>query len=407
MKISTTKVEFPGSAALGQRAPQSAKRKERHEPLTSAPLLPANSQSRARPNPFPLFSPETIQIGGESAEIDSVLNSSACQNIEEHPAAKMLGFFTQTMQNQGFPWRFKVRTREGLQGMLSGTKEIHDLEALQRLRAGQAVVFQPMRNICVDFSSENLGALAAVAGATGNEVEPVQRLANLSKNTRMSPGCHSFEVSLGAPIEVTSLPELKLLHQLYNPEAKLDSKNPICQGAQQLAYFNQQESNYGWRYFERTENGTPDRVAKDFVSNAVRGALIGAAAGAMIGAPIGLISQSLNAFLLAGAVGAGSFSLYSGTNAAHRAAKGKPITAVEALHSLAQGRPFEIQETQMRSLPVPILGNVTWFSDHGQSTPINHPSELETLHYMQNPAAKIETLPEKGAFRLPGWLAKF
>lgn len=352
-------------------------------------VQPSPPQTFARKPPA-ATAVDLVGLGGKAADIDLLLDSPEYQNIEERQAAKMLGHFTQTMQNQGFPWRLKVSAEEGWQARLSGVVEISDLEALRRLQQGKSVIFQPMRNLRLDLSSDSLGAIAAAGTAAGSDVASVNKLATMSKNTRVTAGNQGFELRFGEPIEVDNLAELKLLHQLYNPAAKPDSKNPIPTAAHQLSYFNQQDGEYGWRYFEKTENGTAKRMTRAFYKNALRGAAVGVAVGAMIGAPIGLLTRSLNALLWSAGIGAGTFSLYGGLDAARTASKGKPLNTVEALQAVVEGKPIEFQETQMRSIGVPILGKVSWFSDRGKSSTVNNPEELNAFYYIQNQAAKIE-----------------
>lgn len=343
----------------------------------------------ARPKPLPSAA-EFIGLGGKASSIDVFLDSADYKNIDERNAAKMLGHFTQGMQAQGFPWRLKVASKEGLQGKLHGTQELSDLDALRRLQKGEAVIFQPMRNLRLDLSSDSLGALAAAGTAAGTDVASMNKLATVSKNTKVTAGNQGFELRFGEPVEVKNLAELKLLHQMYNPAVKPDSKNPVAQAAHQLSYFNQQEGDYGWRFYQQDEGGATARVSKAFYKNALRGAAMGAAVGAMIGAPIGLFTQSLNTFLAATGIAAGGFALYGGVDGARTAAKGKPLNTVEALQSILNEEPVQVQETQMRSVGVPILGKVSWFSDRGKSSTVSNGAELDTMFYLQNQAAKIE-----------------
>jgi len=44
---------------------------------------------------------------------------------------------------------------------------------------------------------------------------------------------------------------------------------------------------------------------------------------------------------------------------------------------------------------VPIIGKISWFSDHGKGSNIASASELETFYYMQNQAAKMPGKPEE------------
>lgn len=352
-------------------------------------VMKITPSTAARPKPLPSAA-EFIGLGGKASSIDVFLDSADYKNIDERNAAKMLGHFTQGMQAQGFPWRLKVASKEGLQGKLQGTQELSDLDALLRLQKGESVIFQPMRNLRLDLSSDSLGALAAAGTAAGTDVASMNKLATVSKNTKVTAGNQGFELRFGEPVEVKNLAELKLLHQMYNPAVQPDSKNPVAQAAHQLSYFNQQEGDYGWRFYQKDEGGATPRIAKAFYKNALRGAAMGAAVGAMIGAPIGLFTQSLNTFLAATGIAAGGFALYGGVDGARTAAKGKPLNTVEALQSVLNEKPVQVQETQMRSIGVPILGKVSWFSDRGKSSTVANGAELDTMFYLQNQAAKIE-----------------
>ena len=75
------------------------------------------------------------------------------------------------------------------------------------------------------------------------------------------------------------------------------------------------------------------------------------------------------------------------------AAKGKPLNTVQALDKVLNNEPLEVQETQMRSIGVPVVGKISWFSDRGKACSIQGPKELDTLFWMQNQAAKPEDPP--------------
>lgn len=357
-----------------------------------------------KPSAKPNSAADLLGLGSSAANIDVYLGSEEYQNIDERHAAQMLGHFTQGMQAQGFPWRLQVSSQEGLSGKLTGTKDLGDMEALRRLQKGESVLFQPMRNLQLDLSSDSLGAIAAAGTVAGTDVASMSKLATITKNTRVSPGSQGFELRHGEPVEVRNLAELKLLYQMYRPEDKITSKNPVTMAANQLAHFNQPQGDYGWRFYQKDESNGAARIAKAFAKNALRGAAMGAAVGAMIGAPIGLFTQSLGAFFASAGIGAGAFALYGGVDGARSAAKGKPINTVEVLDSVLKQQPVEFQETQMRSVGVPVLGKVSWFSDRGKSSTINNPQELDTFYYMQNQAAKIEEPAKPAAPKPPATL---
>lgn len=337
---------------------------------------------------------DLIGLGSNASNIDIYLGGEEYQNVGERDAARMLGYFTQAMQAQGFPWRLQESTQDGLRGKLTGTQALADIDALRKLQKGEPVIFQPMRNLQLDLSSDSLGAIAAAGSlGGGQEMTSMARLATITKNTRVTPGSQGVELKHGEPVVVRNLSELKLLYQMYNPEEKVKSKDQVAQAAHQLAYFNQQAGDYGWRFFEKDSENALGRMAKAFYRNGLRGAAMGVAVGAMIGLPVGIITQSLRNGLLALGLGTGAFSLYSGVEGVRTAAKGKPLNTVQALDTILKGKPLEMQETQMRGIGVPVLGKISWFSDRGKASTVTGPQELETFWWMQNQAAKPEDPP--------------
>lgn len=345
---------------------------------------------------------DAIGLGSSVANIDVYLDGDEYKSIDEHSAARMLGHFTQAMQAQGFPWRLYASSKEGLSGKLTGTKPLSDLDALRRLQRGEAVLFQPMRNLQLDLSSDSLGAIAAAGTLSpGSDMSSVSRLAALSKNTRVSPGSQGYELKHGEPVEVKNLAELKLLYQMYSPQETITTKNPVARAASQLAYFNQQQGDYGWRFYQKDQSNALGRIAKQMYQNGLKGAAMGAAVGAMVGLPLGLVTQSLQNFLLAVGLSSGAFALYGGAEGARTAAKGKPLNTVAALDAVLKKQPLEFQETQMRSVGVPVLGKVSWFSDRGANNTVSSPEELETFYWMQNQAAKQPEEPKPPAPTAP------
>lgn len=363
MQISTYKQPLPSRPKAGE-----------HKPGTSAADL--------------------IGLGNQASSIDVLLDSNDYKNIGERDAAKMLGYFTQAMQNQGFPWKLQVSSKEGLQGKLTGTKGLSDLDALRRLQKNEPVLFQPMRNLQLDLSSDSLGAIAAAGTAsTGQDMASMNRLATLTKNTRVSPGSQGVELRHGEPVLVRNLSELKLLYQMYNLDEKVTSKETVAQAAHQLSYFNQQAGDYGWRFYQKDDSNDVGRIAKSFYRNALRGAAMGVAVGTVVGLPLGVLTQSLHNGLLALGASGAAFGVYGAIEGVRTAAKGKPLNTVQALDKILNNQPLEIQETQMRSVGVPVVGKISWFSDRSQASTVVGPQELDTMYWMQNQAAKPDDPP--------------
>jgi hypothetical protein len=350
------------------------------------------------PTPKPKNSPsaaDLIGINGTKSNIDVFLGSDEYKNIDETSAAKMLGHFTQGMQAQGFPWRLYSSTKEGLQGKLTGTKTLADLDALRKLQNNEPVLFQPMRNMQLDLSSDSIGAIAA-AGTIGGgaEITGMTRLANLTRSTRVTAGSQGFEVRHGEPIEVRNLAELKLLYQMYRLEEKLTSRDVVGRAAQQLSYFNQQAGDFGWRYYQKDDSNAIGRIAKGAYKDGLRGLAMGLAVGGMVGGPIALFMRSISPLLYGVGIGAAALGAYSGIQGARAAAKGKPLNTVEALDSILNNKPVEMQETQMRGFGVPVLGKVSWVSDRGMASTVDSPKQLETLFWMQHQGAKEDPPPQ-------------
>lgn len=342
----------------------------------------------------PTSAVDLIGLGNQASNIDVLLDSNEYKNINERDAAKMLGYFTQAMQNQGFPWKLQVSSKEGLQGKLTGTNTLSDLQALRRLQKDEPVLFQPMRNLQLDLSSDSLGAIAAAGTAsTGQDMASMNRLATLTKNTRVTPGSQGVELRHGEPVLVRNLSELKLLYQMYNLEEKNVSKDTVGQAAHQLSYFNQQAGDYGWRFYQKEDTNAAGRIATQMYRNSIRGAAMGVAAGSMVGLPVGLLTQSLNNGLMVLGAGALAFGLYGAVEGLRTARKGKPLNTVQALDKVLKNEALEVQETQMRSIGVPVVGKISWFSDRGKACSIEGPQELDTLFWMQNQAAKPEDPP--------------
>ncbi len=351
---------------------------------------------RTAPRPSPSKVLDELRLGTNHPKIDVHLNGDEYRAIALKDAAKMLGYFSQKMQDQGFPWKLKVAVDQGDDNFRAGA-DVSDLDALKQLQQGKPVMFQPMRNLQLDLSSDSLGALAA-AGAlgTGTEIAGMARLAAISKTTRVTPGSQGIELKYGEPVVVSNFSELKLLYQMYNPDEKVTSKNEVAKAANQLSYFTQKTASgqYPWRFYKESDTNTAGRVATAVARSAVKGGAMGAGVGALVGAPLAFFARDWSFVLGAVGVGAAGFALYSAQQAARTAAKGEGVNAVEALERVLNGQEVVLQETEIRSVGVPIFGKISWFSDHGPGSKISSTSELDTFYWMQNQDAKEEPKPE-------------
>ena len=85
--------------------------------------------------------------GGKDRSVEINTNIPGYQEIKTEDAAKMVGYFTQKMESQGFPWAlYKPKTG------IRKKDQIGEFEALRRLEKGESVIFQPKRVIGIGFS---------------------------------------------------------------------------------------------------------------------------------------------------------------------------------------------------------------------------------------------------------------
>lgn len=342
-------------------------------------------------------------IGSRHDKIDVHLQGDDYQNIELLEGSQMLGYFSQTMQNLGFPWRFYEAVPDG-KGRYKKGEAMSDIDALKALRtntqAGEVkkpVLFQPMRKLRLDLSSTSLGALAATASLGGTNAATMARVAAVSKDTGITPGSQGWELKYGEPIVVCDMGELKLLHQMYNPTDEIKAKTPVGKAAQQFSYFTRKTagSTYPWRFYVKDDTNVAWRVTKALVKNGVTGALVGAAVGAVLGGPFAYFSGNwaiLQGFATTGAMVGGA---YNGIDSARKAVKGRPINPVEALERVLNNQEVAFQEAHLHSWSVPILSSMTWMSDHGPASKISSSEELDVFYYMQNQDAKLPKKEEK------------
>ncbi|MDQ7825224.1 MAG: hypothetical protein RDV48_20660 [Candidatus Eremiobacteraeota bacterium] len=348
---------------------------------------------------------KTIDPALYQDKIEIPLEHKSYNNISIDDAAKMMGYFTQKMQNQGFPWSLHEVTGKSLKKR----HKISEFEALARLQKGQEVLFQPRRSMQFDLSPDNLSAVSKIGG---DQLKPVDTMANLSKTTKVSANDIGIEVTFGAPVVIKSFGELKLLHQLYNPDMALEKEKPpepspiilpggfkkdqetkpteaenvLGKTAHNLSYFTRKTmgSTHPWRFVKEGTTSSFMRVLKSMIYKGIPGALIGAGVGFAVGGPIGLFTGSWAAALTMSSYGAAAGGGLMALQGSRDALKGEEINAYEATARILEEKPVTFQERKKHSISLPIMGSFTWFSDYGKGSVISTPKELEFFTKMQD-----------------------
>ena len=124
-------------------------------------------------------------------KLDIHLDQPEYKNIQDLEAANMLGHFTQTMQNNGYPWKL-LSADKLADGSFKKGKDISDMEALNRLRKGEGILLQPMRDLQLDLSSGSITAIAAAGSAASTDMTGLTKVANYSKNAQVQPEMHGL-----------------------------------------------------------------------------------------------------------------------------------------------------------------------------------------------------------------------
>ncbi len=325
---------------------------------------------------------------GRYDKLNIHLEGSEYQNIPDLSAAKMLGHFTQTMQNQGYPWRIHSAMADGDKGFRRG-ESLSDMEALNHLRKGEPILMQPMRDLQLDLSSGSFTAIAAAGTAAGTQLTGLGTVADLSKSTQVSAGSQGISLKFGEPLVVNNFAELKLINQLYDSEQKVDAaSSQTAKAAHQFSYFTQKTvgSAYPWRFYAKDEGSVAARVAKATAKGILTGAAVGGAVGGGLGALLALGFRNSTYLAGAAAIGAALGAIRGGYDSAQTSLKGTPLNAVEALDNVLEGKEVVFQESRARSIGLPIVGKIAWFADHGKGSSINSVDELNTFFYMQSGA---------------------
>lgn len=373
--------------------------------FSSAPKSDLKSRSRAVDSKLPTEATDRSaksdslldSFRGRYDKLDIHLGGDEYQNIPDLAAAKMLGHFTQTMQNQGYPWRIHSAEADGEKGFRKG-ELLSDLDALNRLRKGQPVLMQPMRDLQLDLSSGSFTAIAAAGTAAGTQLTGLGAVADLSKNTQVSAGSQGIALKFGEPLVVNNLSELKLINQLYDSEQKVDAaSSQTAKAAHQLSYFTRKTvgSAYPWRFYAKDEGNAALRVAKATAKGLLTGAAVGGAVGGGLGALLALGFRNSSYLTGAAAIGAAIGAFRGGYDSAQTSVKGNPLNAVEALENVLDGKEVVFQESRARSIGLPIVGKISWFADHGKGSAVNSVDDLNTFYYMQSGAELPKPPAEK------------
>ncbi|MFP4497330.1 MAG: hypothetical protein ACLFQV_03895 [Vulcanimicrobiota bacterium] len=316
--------------------------------------------------------------GQNPSDVDIIADDPSYKNINDEQAAKMMGYFTQKMESEGFPWKVYKPKDKGIRKKT----EIGEFEALQRLRKGEAVILQPKRVIGIGFDPQSLkGKTKDIYGKEGSG--------------QFSFKTGGMEVKFGEPIKIDNYTDLKFLHDVYNPNVQVDpSKDPKLKvAARQLAYFTKgtMNSQHPWKMIKphETTGQKIKSMIKGALAKGVKFAGIGAGAaslfsipaialGATMGGPIGIAAGA--------AIGAG-VGIIKGARSKRI---GKDINAIESLARLNNDEPVYFQEMTKReigvSVPFPIgiqLGSLSFYGEHGEGSTINNLDEFHLFNKMQ------------------------
>ncbi len=332
--------------------------------ISKSQLSKLQPESKAQPDP-----------------LEKLLNSPDFRNISDEEAAKMLGYFSKTMRSKGFPWVYKAK----INGKL---KEISDLEVLFKLKRGETVYFYPKRIVNINLSGTDLEKLAKLSPES-------TALKNLSKALKDREGAAKLdepigrEVSDGGAIPVKSYAELKLLYQLFNPSAKLQTDSETAKTLKAMTKFVVEKfgSKYPWRFYS-AKASLKDKI-EGFFRVAGKKILIGGLIGFAFSSPILILASLLSdipltetlgtGMLAATVIGAGIGTLYGLKDGLHEAKLGKEIGPIEALRRLMRGQNVKFQQKKVHSMTFPIVNKVVWQTNYRQPVTVKNADDLILL----------------------------
>lgn len=329
--------------------------------------------------------------GRKYSKVDIKTDNPNYTEVSKDDAAVMIGYFTQKMEEQGFPWAvYKPNT-----GFVGGKKGIGEFEALMRLEKGESVVFQPNRVIGLGFNPPQFKTKDAAGQESQGKVD-------------MKAG--GMEVHFGVPVEIKNKAELKFLYELYNPDIKIEDVkgDKLRSASRELAFFTKgtMAGQYPWKMYKN--EGALKKVwnmVKGGAKSAVGGGVIGAIVTSVFTIPAMALGATGGPIGVAAGVAIGAaIGAFLGVKDNRR---GTEINAFETLARLKDNQPVYFQEKKKReiglSIPFPIgiqLGSLSSYTDHGEGSEIQNLDELKLFHSIQE--QKEEPEEKKDAKKAKG-----
>ena len=318
------------------------------------------------------------------------LDDNRYYHIDQAGAAHMLGYFTQKLKMDGFPW--ELRADRKICGF-SAPRALSEMEALQRLSAGEEVLFQPKRVIDLNLTPEGLGSLALLGTPMGTAAAATA--ASLTKQANMKVEGAGREIPYGKPVPVHSFGELKLLHEMYSAQSNSSPDSVIADTSAKVAFFTMKRHNtpYPFAFYKASPGSRFTQALKSSTGGATAGLAIGALAGLVLQGPVGTaigVQMGVLAGAFLGAVGSG---LYHGAKALFAPQSKQEINAFEAVDRITRGETVIFQEKKMHSASV-LIGKLTYFTDYGRGSELKGKADLDIFHALQNQWPDDENAPD-------------
>lgn len=325
--------------------------------------------------------------GRKYSKVDITTDNPNYTDVSKDDAAVMMGYFTQKMEEQGFPWAvYKPKT-----GFIGGKKRLGEFEALMRLEKGEPVIFQPNRVIGLGFNPPQYKTKDATGQDSAGKID-------------VKAG--GMEVRFGVPVEIKNKSELKFLYELYNPDIKIEDvkDDKLRSASRELAFFTKgtMAGQYPWKMYK---NEGSLKKAWNMVKSGAKSAVGGGVIGAVLTSVFTIPAMVLGA---AGgpvgvAAGAGIGAAIGAVLGARNNRRGTEINAFEALARLKDEKPVYFQEKKKReiglSIPFPIgiqLGSISSYTDHGEGSEIQNLKELKLFHTIQEHKEEPKNDAKKG-----------
>lgn len=318
------------------------------------------------------------------------LQGQSYKSVPLEEASRMLGYFTQGLKYVGLPWHLERETP----GLLGRRVQLSQLEAIEALGKGETVILQPMR--FVDLNPDALKPLALL----GTPLAPFAGTAATVEMKKFEGKAtpDGMEIKNGKGIPLHNLGELKLLYELYNPQAEIKEKNQFGETATKLASFVQKSwaSQYPWHFHSTTRTSFCAGVKKVLASgmkSALIGGIVGGIVGAVLGGPVGgALGLKIGLFsgVETGAILAG---LYSTLKEVPTARRGEQLTPFETIQDLMTGKPVLFQEKKLRRIDLLFFGGISYYNDYGKGSIVKSLDDLKTLHAINIPPPQAQPAP--------------